>query len=135
MPYKLNQPIISSTDIPFESSKTSLESTRKFNSIISCSTSLSWVIGMPLKSEVIVNGRKQGAPKGKPTNSKTRPSICKKSLLEKLSKVLDFDTSLNYRQVKKSQSNAYQVSKLCLLDNVFDTWVQTPVEYENFTLL
>ncbi|GAA5798956.1 adenosine deaminase/editase [Helicostylum pulchrum] len=134
LPYKLNQPIISGTDIMFESSKTWLESTNKFDTIISCSTSLCWITGMPNKAEVLVNGRKQGAPKGKPTNEKTRPSICKKSLFTDASKLIDFDKELNYRQLKETQSVNYQTAKKSLLDNVFQNWIQTPEEYEHFSL-
>ncbi|GAA5817005.1 hypothetical protein MFLAVUS_010540 [Mucor flavus] len=134
LPYKLNQPIISSTDIIFESSKTWLESTNKYENIISCSTSLCWITGMPLKPEVFVNGRKQGAPKGKPTNAKTRPSICKKSLLTDVSELIDFDKGLDYHQLKETQSVNYQTAKRILLDNVFQNWIQTPEEYEHFSL-
>lgn len=135
-PYKLNQPKISGTEISFESSKTGLESVGKYTSIISCATSLSWVIGMPSnKAEVFVNGRKQGAPKGKPTNQKTRPSICKKSLLEKYLQLSsgkeEEKEELTYYDLKQKRL-LYQKAKECLLDTVFDTWVQTPKEYEEF---
>lgn len=136
LPYKLNQPVIFHTKQQFESSKSSLESLGKFKSIISCSTSVSWVTGMaPAKAEVFVNGRKQGAPKGKALNSKTRPSLCKRSILEKfVDTVKEVDTSLNYSELKNTQSSLYQQSKACLLDNVFDAWIQTPIEHEHFIL-
>lgn len=88
---------------------------------------------MPNKAEVFVNGRKQGAPKGKPTNEKTRPSICKKSLLVDFKKtVMQQEDDQTYYDLK-SQSMQYGETKAYLLDNVFDTWVQTPKEYEEFT--
>lgn len=88
---------------------------------------------MPNKSEVFVNGRKQGAPKGKPTNEKTRPSICKKSLFVELQKMSTLDTTtLNYHQLKSTAID-YQNAKKCLLDNVFQNWIQTPNEYEEFS--
>ncbi|KAI9361075.1 adenosine deaminase/editase, partial [Pilaira anomala] len=129
LPYKLNEPKIIHTEIEFESSNTVLKA--QFNCIISCATSISWVTGMPNKSEVFVNGRKQGAPKGKPTNEKTRPSICKKSLLVELQKISTLDT-LNYHQLKSTAID-YQHAKKCLLDNVFQNWIQTPIEYEEFS--
>lgn len=89
---------------------------------------------MPLKPEVLVNGRKQGAPKGKPTNAKTRPSICKKSLLTDASELIDLDKDLPYHQLKEAQSVDYQTAKKTLLDNVFQNWIQTPEEYEHFSL-
>lgn len=131
LPFRLNEPRLESTDISFESSKTYLESTGKFTCVISSSTSLSWVVGMPNKAEVFVNGRKQGAPKGKPTNEKTRPSICKKSLLVEFKNTRQQDEQ-TYYELKKAQSVQYQETKACLLDQVFDTWVQTPKEYEEF---
>lgn len=132
VPYKLNQPQISSTEIPFESSKTYLESTGKYKAVISCGTSISWVIGMP-KSEVFVNGMKQGAPKNKPVNQKTRPSICKKSLYQKCMDILEIADKKSYYDWKQA-SVSYQQAKTQLLDQVFDTWVQTPSNYERFTL-
>lgn len=114
-------------------SKSFLESTGKYKAIISCGTSLSWVVGME-KSEVFVNGGKQGAPKNKPVNAKTRPSLCKKSLYQKSeSDDVIQDGTLSYFQCKQN-AEQYQKAKICLLDQVFDTWVQTPKEYEDFTL-
>lgn len=85
------------------------------------------------KAEVFVNGRKQGAPKGKPINSKTRPSICKKSLLEKYLQLSEKEEEKKNTYYEwKQKSTLYQKAKECLLDNVFDTWVQTPKEYEEF---
>jgi tRNA-specific adenosine deaminase 1 len=127
VPYKLNQPQISSTEIPFEASKTYLKKTA-----ISCGTSISWVVGMP-KSEVIVNGMKQGAPKNKPLNEKTRSSLCKKSLYQKCVNALQIEGPKSYYEWKQS-SVSYQQAKSCLLDQVFDAWVQTPSDYEQFTL-
>lgn len=136
LPYKLNQPVIFHTQKPFESSKSNLESLGKYKSIISCSTSVSWVAGMPpTKAEVFVNGRKQGAPKGKALSTKTRPSLCKLSILEKFNDTVEkVDTSVNYHELKSTQSSLYQQSKICLLDNAFDSWIQTPIEYEQFVL-
>ncbi|KAF7725107.1 hypothetical protein EC973_000433 [Apophysomyces ossiformis] len=74
MPYSVHQPRIFFTDITFEASKTHLESSGHYASVISSGTAISWVAGMP-KSEVIVHGKKQGAAKGKPTNPKTRQVI------------------------------------------------------------
>ncbi|KAI8986517.1 hypothetical protein BDB01DRAFT_720198 [Pilobolus umbonatus] len=68
-PYRLNKPLLFHTSIPFESSKLKLESDNM--NPIPCNTALLWVKGMT-KSEVYVHGRKQGAPKGKPSNPKTR---------------------------------------------------------------
>jgi tRNA-specific adenosine deaminase 1 len=85
------------------------------------------------KSEVFVNGMKQGAPKNKPVNQKTRPSICKKSLYQKCVDVLETVDTKNYYEWKQS-SVVYQQAKTRLLDQVFDTWVQTPSDYEQFTL-
>lgn len=114
-------------------SKSFLESTGKYKAIVSCGTSLSWVVGME-KSEVFVNGGKQGAPKNKPVNAKTRPSLCKKSLYQKSeSDDVIQDGTLSYFQCKQNAKH-YQKAKICLLDQVFDTWVQTPKEYEDFTL-
>ncbi|KAG0759566.1 hypothetical protein G6F57_009102 [Rhizopus arrhizus] len=128
--YKLNRPVISSTDISFEASKTSLEKTYEFT--IPCSTSILWVTGM-VKSEVFVNGQKQGAPKNKPTNAKTRPSICKLSLLHEFLKAFkkEHSESKSYLDWKKDAVE-YQQVKSYLLDQVFQSWVQTPNEYEQF---
>ncbi|KAL7318684.1 hypothetical protein PS15m_001897 [Mucor circinelloides] len=132
-PYKLNQPVIASTDMPFANSKSHLESLGRYQAVVSCGTSLSWVVGMD-KSEVFVNGGKQGAPKNKPTNDKTRPSLSKKSLYQKsVSNGLIQDGTLSYFECKQN-AKLYQQTKICLLDQVFDTWVQTPEVYEKFTL-
>lgn len=130
LPFKLNEPRLESTDISFESSKSYLESTGKYTCIISSATSLSWVIGMANKAEVFVNGRKQGAPKGKPSNEKTRPSICKKSILVEFKQLIGQQEE-SYYGLKETQSKLYQETKTCLLDE-FDAWVQTPKEYEEF---
>ncbi|KAI8645868.1 adenosine deaminase/editase [Parasitella parasitica] len=132
-PYRLNCPKIVSADIPFAYSKSWLEDTGKYKAVVSCGTCLSWVIGMD-KSEVFANGSKQGAPKNKPVNAKTRPSLCKKSLYNKLvSNGLVQDGALSYGQCKQ-KADLYQKAKQCLLDQVFDTWVQTPSDYQDFTL-
>ncbi|KAL9551838.1 hypothetical protein MBANPS3_004063 [Mucor bainieri] len=132
-PYKLNQPLIASTDIPFIHSKSYLESTGSYQAVVSCGTSLSWVVGME-KAEVFVNGGKQGAPKNKPVNDKTRPSLCKRSLYQRsVASGLIQDGTLSYYDCKQNAA-LYQQTKMCLLDQVFDTWVQTPHEYEEFTL-
>lgn len=86
------------------------------------------------KSEVFVNGGKQGAPKNKPVNDKTRPSLCKKSLYQRaVASGLIQDGTLSYYDCKQN-ATLYQQTKTCLLDQVFDMWVQTPQEYEKFTL-
>ncbi|KAK4515554.1 uncharacterized protein ATC70_010504 [Mucor velutinosus] len=132
-PYKLNHPVIASTDIPFIHSKSHLESTGKYQAVVSCGTSLSWVVGAE-KAEVFVNGGKQGAPKNKPVNDKTRPSLCKKSLYQKsVANGLIQDGTLSYYDCKQN-ATMYQQTKACLLDQVFDMWIQTPQEYERFTL-
>ncbi|KAI9478846.1 MAG: adenosine deaminase/editase [Benjaminiella poitrasii] len=131
-PYRLNQPDIFSTEIQFEASKSFLESTGEYKAVIPCGTALSWVIGMS-KSEVFVNGSKQGAPKNKPLNAKTRPSICKRSLFQKLLETREEVPKTSYLEWKRNHSKVYQKAKKCLLDQVFDTWVQTPSEYEDFT--
>ncbi|KAI8887402.1 hypothetical protein K501DRAFT_330629 [Backusella circina FSU 941] len=129
-PYSLHQPIIYSTDIHFESSKTVLESTEKYTAVISCSTSICWVSGMD-KQEVIVHGRKQGAPKGKTSNPKTRPSICKKSLLAKFLNSTKESSEKTLFELKK-EATVYQQAKHCLLDQLFQSWVQTPSDKEKF---
>ncbi|CAO3624794.1 unnamed protein product [Mucor fragilis] len=132
-PYRLNRPAIASTDIAFIYSKSHLESTGKYQAVVSCGTSLSWVLGME-KAEVFVNGGKQGAPKNKPVNDKTRPSLCKKSLYQRaVASGLVQDGTLSYYECKQN-ATFYQQTKICLLDQVFDTWVQTPQEFEEFTL-
>lgn len=134
-PYKLNHPVISKTEISFEASKSSLE--KSYSSTIPCSTSILWVSGMA-KSEVFVNGQKQGAPKNKPTNVKTRPSICKLSMFHEflntyyLFKKQENDDTKSYLEWKK-EATGYQEVKIRLLEQVFQSWVQTPSEYENFT--
>ncbi|GAN09841.1 adenosine deaminase editase [Mucor ambiguus] len=131
--HSLNHPVIGSTNIPFIHSKSHLESTGKYQAVVSCGTSLSWVVGME-KAEVFVNGAKQGAPKNKPVNDKTRPSLCKKSLYQRsVAKDLIQDGTLSYYDCKQNAA-VYQQTKICLLEQVFDTWVQTPQEYEKFTL-
>ncbi|KAI7896548.1 adenosine deaminase/editase [Mucor mucedo] len=136
LPFRLNEPRIESTDIPFESSKSHLESTGKYSKIISSATSLLWVTANNNnnnnKAEVFVNGRKQGAPKGKATNEKTRPSISKKSLWSEFKAILGQEEMKTYGAFKESQLK-YQEAKTCLLERVFDAWVQTPKEYEEFT--
>lgn len=129
-PYRLNKPKLSPTKIIFESSKSHLEGLNKYKAVVSCGTSISWVINMP-KSEVYVNGLKQGAPKNKPPNTKTRPSICKKSLYQQLLNKLDKEQNKSYFDWK-NEATVYQQAKSCLLDQLFDTWVQTPSEFENF---
>ncbi|KAI7866737.1 hypothetical protein BDF14DRAFT_1809363 [Spinellus fusiger] len=69
--YAVHQPIISSTERTFESSKVLLGSSANYETIVSSGSAIMWVTGMS-RSEVIVHGRKQGTPKGKPTNPKTR---------------------------------------------------------------
>ncbi|KAI8971562.1 adenosine deaminase/editase [Mycotypha africana] len=134
-PYKINRPDLFSTKIHYPSSKLSLESSKNFKAVVSSSTSISWVIGMA-KPEVYVNGCKQGAPKNKPPTAKTRPTICKKSLLQKFlqngSKADDERQQCTYFKWKH-ESTAYQKAKSILLDQAFDMWVQTPSEYEEFT--
>ncbi|KAI8334074.1 adenosine deaminase/editase [Choanephora cucurbitarum] len=131
-PYRLNQPKITSTHISFESSKSYLESLNRYKAIVSCATSISYVIGMS-KAEVLVNGLKQGAPKNKPVNEKTRSSICKKSLFKKWQEITNNKT--NTYLESKEQAATYQKAKICLLDQHFHNWVQTPAEYEDFTTL
>ncbi|KAI7901822.1 adenosine deaminase/editase [Cokeromyces recurvatus] len=133
VPYRLNKPAIFSTEIQYEASKLNLESTGKYKAVIPCGTAISWVIGMP-KSEVFVNGSKQGAPKNKPLNSKTRPSICKRGLYQKLSEIENDIPNISYLNWKMNHSGEYQKAKYCLLDQVFDTWVQKPSEYDDFTI-
>ncbi|OBZ85466.1 tRNA-specific adenosine deaminase 1, partial [Choanephora cucurbitarum] len=131
-PYRLNQPKITSTHISFESSKSYLESLNRYKAIVSCATSISYVIGMS-KAEVLVHGLKQGAPKNKPVNEKTRSSICKKSLFKKWQEITNNKTN-SYLE-SKEQATTYQKAKICLLDQHFHNWVQTPAEYEDFTTL
>ncbi|KAI9016527.1 adenosine deaminase/editase [Phycomyces nitens] len=129
LPYSLHRPRIHPTDISFEKSKSVLESTAKYSAVISSGAAISWVAGMP-RSEVIVHGRKQGAPKGKPTNPKTRPSICKLGLFQRfLSRHQDKDKT--YLEWKRD-AVGYQKAKACLLDQCFQSWVQTPDEYQDF---
>ncbi|KAI8373819.1 hypothetical protein BD560DRAFT_327718 [Blakeslea trispora] len=130
-PYKLNQPKIASTGILFESSKSWLESLGKYKAVVSCATSISYVVGMS-KAEVFVNGLKQGAPKNKPANDKTRPSICKRNLFKKWQEVTN-NKSSSYLE-SKQQATTYQQAKICLLDQHFQDWVQTPAEYEDFVI-
>ncbi|CEG76386.1 hypothetical protein RMATCC62417_11288 [Rhizopus microsporus] len=128
--YRLNCPMIDKTDIPFEASKSVLE--KRYASIIPSSTSILWVKGMA-KSEVFVNGKKQGAPKGKPTTVKTRPSICKLNMFHEFLAIYQKEEkeNQNYSEWKQSAIE-YQKAKMCLLDQVFQSWVQTPSEYEQF---
>ncbi|RCH87863.1 tRNA-specific adenosine deaminase 1 [Rhizopus azygosporus] len=131
--YRLNCPIIAKTDIPFEASKSVLE--KRYASTIPSSTSILWVKGMA-KSEVFVNGQKQGAPKGKPTTAKTRPSICKLNMFHEFLTIRQKEEKeekegQNYSEWKQGAIE-YQKAKTCLLDQVFQSWVQTPLEYEQF---
>ncbi|KAI9497149.1 hypothetical protein BDB00DRAFT_757071 [Zychaea mexicana] len=68
-PYGLHRPKIVHTSEPFEFSKPVVES--KNATVIPTGTAILWIAGFS-KSEVLVYGRKQGAPKGKPTTAKTR---------------------------------------------------------------
>jgi tRNA-specific adenosine deaminase 1 len=87
-PYRLNQPRILRTDQQYSSSKQALETKVPSSDVITCNTgkdillffcvtsmrktekvsnviiAMTWVLGMP-KCEVIVNGRRQGAPRPK----------------------------------------------------------------------
>ncbi|OAD81342.1 hypothetical protein PHYBLDRAFT_69842 [Phycomyces blakesleeanus NRRL 1555(-)] len=132
VPYRLHRPKIYPTDISFEASKSVLESTGKYSTLVSSGAAISWVAGMP-RSEVIVHGRKQGVPKGKPTNPKTRPLICKLSLFNRflLSHKGEPKTYLEW----KREAIDYQKAKQCLLDQCFQTWVQTPDEYQDFSFI
>ncbi|KAI7856344.1 adenosine deaminase/editase [Circinella umbellata] len=141
-PYRLHRPKIFKTSESFEFSKTILES--KYSTVIPSGTAILWIEGFQ-KSEVIVYGRKQGAPKGKPTNSKTRSSICKLALFQKflecysalresLSVPMDQnDDKMTYNEWKQ-KAKVYQETKTCLLDECFSQWVQTPKEFEEFTI-
>ncbi|RCH97520.1 hypothetical protein CU098_006193, partial [Rhizopus stolonifer] len=109
MSYRLNRPKIASTEVQFESSKTYLESLGNYKTVISCATSISWVIGMS-KAEVFVNGLKQGAPKNKSVNQKTRPSLSKRSLFEKYC-ITSGETKDSYLSCKKAAQD-YQKAKI-----------------------
>ncbi|CDH52102.1 adenosine deaminase editase [Lichtheimia corymbifera JMRC:FSU:9682] len=132
-PYKLHRPRIYHTDIEFESSKLKMEEDNK-GTVIPSGTTILWIPGIQ-KPEVIVHGKKQGAPKGKPLTAKTRSSICKLSLLQQYINARQCTSeekhSRTYR-AWKHQSQEYQMAKDQLLDQCFSNWVQTPELYEEF---
>ncbi|KAI9264436.1 adenosine deaminase/editase [Sporodiniella umbellata] len=136
-PYKIHCPVIAKAHVSYEASKSNLE--KSYSSTVPCATSILWVIGM-IKPEVFVNGQKQGAPKNRPPNAKTRPSICKLSLFHEFLKIKDRtrkpekdkNEPMNCSEWKEDASE-YQKTKICLLEQIFQSWVQTPREYEEFT--
>ncbi|KAI9246672.1 adenosine deaminase/editase [Phascolomyces articulosus] len=137
-PYHLHRPKITHTSESFEFSKSILES--KYVTVIPSGTAILWIDGFQ-KSEVIVFGRKQGAPKGKPTTSKTRSCICKLALFQQFLEcytllrgrcINDKEKEMTYYAWKHEQNQTYQQAKLCLLDECFSQWVQTPKEIEEF---
>ncbi|KAI8138465.1 adenosine deaminase/editase [Fennellomyces sp. T-0311] len=135
-PYALHRPKIYHTTESFEASKPVLE--LKYATVIPSGTAILWISGAS-KSEVLVHGRKQGAPKGKPTNSKTRSSIAKLALFQKFLECVPLcrplteqDKEMTYYEWKQ-RATAYQQAKTCLLDQCFSQWVQTPKEFEEFT--
>ncbi|KAJ2963195.1 hypothetical protein NQZ79_g1783 [Umbelopsis isabellina] len=107
-------------------------------------TPISWIPGMP-KAEVIVNGRRQGAPKPKngQHSLKSRASICKLSLFQRFASIwkilkekdssLILDTTWVYQDAK-SKATMYNETKYKLLDNCFQEWVQSPDEVNMFDL-
>ncbi|KAI9313166.1 adenosine deaminase/editase [Dichotomocladium elegans] len=79
-PFKVNRPKLYHATVPFASSK--LKLLLEMRNPIPSGTAISWVTGSQ-KTEVIVHGLKQGAPKGKPISPKTRSSLCKAALFQK----------------------------------------------------
>ncbi|KAI8582323.1 hypothetical protein K450DRAFT_228464 [Umbelopsis ramanniana AG] len=117
-PYRRNQPRILHTERQYSCSKQILETKVPASDVITCNTSIEWVLGMP-KCEVIVNGRRQGAPKPKngQYDLKSSPSA----------------TNWVYQDVK-SKAVDYNAAKSALLENCFQDWVQTPEDMYLFDL-
>ncbi|CAO3642753.1 unnamed protein product [Cunninghamella echinulata] len=142
-PYQLNQPRISSTLLSFKYSKSALASSSKnYISFISSPTSISWVAGIN-KTEILVYGKKQGGKKNDPPSLKTRSSLCQRVLFhdfihftydnKKDQDRIDQFSKLTYHQCKE-KAKTYQLTKSNLLNQCFDSWVQTPDSYTSFLM-
>ncbi|KAH8554707.1 hypothetical protein BGW37DRAFT_480764 [Umbelopsis sp. PMI_123] len=140
-PYRLNQPRILRTDQQYSSSKQALETKVPSSDVITCNTAMTWVLGMP-KCEVIVNGRRQGAPRPKngQHDLKSRSTICKLSLFQRFASlykqregISPLITNWMYQDVK-SKAVTYNAAKSALLENCFQDWVQTPENMNLFDL-
>ncbi|KAL1921593.1 uncharacterized protein VTP21DRAFT_11309 [Calcarisporiella thermophila] len=148
--FKVNCPRILSTNAHFESSKDSIEGKHPDLTLTTSNTALCWVTGWP-SPQVLINGRKQGA---KPNRegiypAKTRPILSKISLANALldllvlmpSGRLDFrirewmeeSKTKTYEELKRLARD-YQIAKDCLLTQRFAAWVQTPDEFNQWTL-
>ncbi|KAH9927137.1 uncharacterized protein BXZ73DRAFT_49150 [Epithele typhae] len=75
-PYRLREPAIEFTAVPFVHSRSALSPTPSSG----CNDSLCWVADSPRPSEVLINGLRRGVPPKHRHNPKFRPSLSKLAL-------------------------------------------------------
>ncbi|KAI9066359.1 adenosine deaminase/editase [Trametes sanguinea] len=133
-PYRLNEPRIEFTSVPFVHSRFEI----KAASPSGCNDSLCWISGSSRESEVLINGFRRGVSPKHRQNAKFRPILSKLSLF-----VLFVDTatkagfpisSSQSYHLSKQEASTYQMAKRTLRGpgGPFEGWIISGERWESF---
>ncbi|KAI9001302.1 hypothetical protein BD414DRAFT_404170 [Trametes punicea] len=133
-PYKVAEPKIEFTSIPFPHSRHALDATVASG----CNDALCWVSKSPRESEVLINGFRRGVPPKWRHNSKFRPILSKLSLYKLFEDVaakvgITVPRGETYHCAKQAAS-AYQSAKRAVKGPgaPFEGWVTSGEKWESF---
>ncbi|KAI0332479.1 hypothetical protein GY45DRAFT_1246721 [Cubamyces sp. BRFM 1775] len=135
-PYRLNEPSIVFTSVPFVHSRFCLGR----GAVSGCNDSLCFISGSPRESEVLINGFRRGVPPKRQHMLKFRPVLSKLALYALFAEIAE-KAGMATRQCEtyhlaKCAASGYQAAKRALKGpgGPFGGWVTSGENWESFDL-
>ncbi|KAJ8487737.1 hypothetical protein ONZ51_g4008 [Trametes cubensis] len=135
-PYRLNEPSIVFTSVPFAHSRFCLGP----NVVSGCNDSLCFISDSPRESEVLINGFRRGVPPKRQHMSKFRPVLSKLSLYALYAEIAERAgipvAQCETYHLAKCAASGYQTAKKALKGpgGPFEGWVTSGEKWERFDL-